>query len=37
MILNGKVDAGYNTFLNCSVCEEIEEKTFRNPLIFVKK
>ena len=34
---NGKVDAGYNTFLNCQLCEEIEEKTFRNPLIFVKK
>lgn len=34
---NGKVDLGYNTFLNCQVCEEAEEKTFRNPLIFVKK
>ena len=34
---NGKVDVGYNTFLNCQVCEEAEEKTFRNPLIFVKK
>ena len=34
---NGKVDVGYNTLLNCSVCEEIEEKTFKNPLIFVKK
>lgn len=34
---NGKVDLGYNTFLNCQVCEEAEEKTFRNPLIFIKK
>ena len=34
---NGKVDVGYNTFLNCQFCEEAEEKTFRNPLIFVKK
>ena len=34
---NGKVDVGYNTFLNCQVCEEAEEKTFNNPLIFVKK
>ena len=34
---NGKVDLGYNTFLNCQVCEEAEEKTFLNPLIFVKK
>ena len=34
---NGKVDLGYNTFLNCQVCEEAEEKTFKNPLIFVKK
>ena len=34
---NGKVDLGYNAFLNCQVCEELEEKTFRNPLIFVKK
>ena len=34
---NGKVDVGYNTFLDCQVCEEIEEKTFKNPLIFVKK
>ena len=34
---NGKVDVGYNTFLNCQVCEEAEEKTFKNPLIFVKK
>jgi hypothetical protein len=34
---NGKVDVGYNTFLNCQVCEEADEKTFRNPLIFVKK
>lgn len=34
---NGKVDVGYNTFLNCQVCEGAEEKTFRNPLIFVKK
>ena len=33
---NGKVDVGYNTFYNCQVCEELEEKTFRNPLIFVK-
>ena len=33
---NGKVDAGYNTFLNCQVCEEAEEKTFKAPLIFVK-
>ena len=34
---NGKVDLGYNTFFNCQVCEELEEKTFHNPLIFVKK
>ena len=34
---NGKVYLGYNTFLNCLVCEKAEEKTFRNPLIFVKK
>ena len=34
---NWKVDVGYNTFLNCQVCEEAEEKTFKNPLIFVKK
>ncbi len=34
---NGKVDLGYNSFLNCQVCEELEEKTFKNPLIFVKK
>ena len=34
---NGKVYLGYNTFLNCQVCEELEEKNFRNPLIFVKK
>ena len=33
---NGKVDLGYNTFLNCQVCEEAEEKTFKNPLIFIK-
>ena len=33
---NGKVDVGYNTFLDCQVCEEIEEKTFKNPLIFIK-
>ena len=34
---NGKVDLGYNSFLNCQVCEELEEKTLKNPLIFVKK
>ena len=34
---NGKVDLGYNSFLNCQVCEELEEKTFKNPLIFVNK
>ncbi len=34
---NGKVDVGYNTFLDCQVCEEIEEKTFKNPLIFFNK
>ena len=34
---NGKVYLGYNTFLNCLVCEKAEEKTFHNPLIFVKK
>ena len=34
---NGKVDLGYNTFFNCQVCEKLEEKTFKNPLIFVKK
>ena len=34
---NGKVDLGYNAFYNCQVCEELEEKTFKNPLIFVKK
>ena len=34
---NGKVDLGYNTFFNCQVCEKLEEKTFKNPLIFIKK
>ena len=33
---NGKVDLGYKAFFNCQVCEELEEKTFKNPLIFVK-